>query len=216
MENTIRTGLFGRRKEIGRTASEAVSSKAEIPEIYAAQAEKYLKLNKIAQNNGIVLLGSDFFNSMPVCELKQALGFDCCLYNRSFDGLTAADSEAVYTNVIADMLPSKILIQLGETDLERGFRSIPEIISSYRNLIASIRKHDRKCEIVIVSVCENNSGIQPEEFNKQLEKLADENKCSFADISAAFSNDAPDIKAFSLLKRFMRDRITFCEAMNMI
>ncbi|WP_044973597.1 hypothetical protein [Ruminococcus sp. HUN007] len=216
MENTIKTGLFSRRKDITLTSTDAVSSKPEVPEIYSAQTEKYIKLNRIAQNNGIVLLGSDFFNSMPACELKQALGFDCCLYNRSFDGLTAADSEAVYTNVIADMHPSKILIQLGETDLERGFRSIPEIISSYRNLIASIRKHDRKCEIVIVSVCENNSGIQPEEFNKQLEKLADENKCSFADISAAFSNDAPDIKAFSLLKRFMRDRITFCEAMNMI
>ena len=70
--------------------------------------------------------------------------------------------------------------------------------------------------VVIGCVCENSNGIQPSVFNTQLEDMAKKNKCKFADISNAASDRMPVVKAFSMLKMFMRNGITFCEAMNMV
>ena len=80
----------------------------------------------------------------------------------------------------------------------------------------NIKKRNRYTDIVIVSVCENSNDIQPSEFNSQLENMAKKNKCKFADISSSSSDRMPVVKAFSMLKMFMRNGITFCEAMNMV
>lgn len=53
-------------------------------------------------------------------------------------------------------------------------------------------------------------------MNVKLEELAKKHKCQYADISPAFSNDSPSVKAFSLLKYFMLDRLSFYDAMNLL
>ena len=162
------------------------------------------------------MFGSTFAKDIPVGELRQAFDLDLNIYNRSFTDISVFDAEALLIECAESLAPSKLLLQLGETDLERGYRSVPEIIVAYDSLVKSIKKRNRFTDIVIVSVCENSNGIQPSEFNSQLEKMAKKNKCKFADISNASSDRMPSVKAFSMLKMFMRNGITFCEAMNMV
>lgn len=181
--------------------------------VYEREIEGFRKLNRIAKSNGIVLFGSSFAKEIPVCELKQTLSLDCSIYNRSLTNLSVFNAEKMIDDCVLSLLPKKVLLQLGETDLEQGYHAVPEIITAYEKIIAKLRSADKHCGIVIVSVCENGSGIYPEELNKQLEMLAHKTKCQYADISPAFSNDTPSIKAFSLLKFFMLDKITFCDAM---
>lgn len=220
MENVIRNnfaGSIGSGKStcIDNSTSVAVNDPA-ISKVYEREAEEYCKLNEFAVKNGIVLFGSTFAKDIPVGELRQAFDLDCNIYNRSFTDVSIFDAEALLIECVESLAPSKILLQLGETDLERGYRSVPEIIAAYDSLVKCIKKRNRFTDIVIVSVCENSNGIQPSELNSQLENMAKKNKCRFADISNASSDRMPVVKAFSMLKRFMRNGITFCDAMNMV
>lgn len=183
--------------------------------LYENEINVYKKLNEIAEHQGIVIFGSSFAKSIPVGELKQSFGLDYHIYNRSFTDLSIFDAKNVIDDCVLKIMPEKLLIQLGETDLERGYKTITEIITEYESLINIIREKS-DCNIVLVSLDNGISDIHPDEFNNQLEKFAKRLKCQFADISSALSSDAPYIKAFSLMKRFMRDRITSCDAMTML
>ncbi len=183
---------------------------------YERETDVYKQLNKIARKDGIVLFGSNFAKAIPVCELKQAFELDCDIYNRSLTDLSVFDAEGLLDRCVISLAPKKVLLQLGETDLERGYCTIPEIINAYEKVIVKLRKANKRCQITLVSVCNNGSELHPGELNKQIEKLARKEKCKYADISPAFSNDSPSVKAFSLLKRFFRDRLTDYDTMNMI
>lgn len=220
MENVVRNNFASRINSerftgIDNNAGVAVNDSA-IPKVYEREVEEYRKLNELAVRNSVVLFGSTFAKEIPVGELRQAFDLDFNIYNRSFTDVSIFDAEALLMECAERLAPSKILLQLGETDLERGFRSIPEIIAAYDSLVKSIKKRNRFTDIVIISVCENLNGIQPSEFNSQLENMAKKNKCKFADISNASSDRMPVVKAFSMLKMFMRNGITFCDAMNMV
>lgn len=220
MENVVRNSFAGRIGS-GKTTSvnnniKVSANSSVISKIYEREAEEYCRLNELAVRNGVVLFGSTFAKEIPVGELRQAFDLDFNIYNRSFTDVSVFDAEPLLMECAESLAPSKILLQLGETDLERGYKSVPEIIAAYDSLVKSIKKRNRFTDIVIVSVCENSNGIQPSEFNSQLEKMAKKNKCKFADISNAVSDRMPAVKAFSMLKRFMRNGITFCEAMNMV
>lgn len=181
--------------------------------IYEKELNSFAKLNKIAKKNGVVLFGSTFSKSIPIGELKQSFGIECDLYNRSITDLSVFDAEKLVDDCVMSIAPHKVLIQLGETDLERGYRTIPEIISAYEKLISKIRASDKHCKIVVVSVCENDTSVYPEELNKRLEDMAKKLKCQYADISPAVANESPSLKAFSMLKLFILDRISFGDVM---
>ena len=176
----------------------------------------YHKLNKIAQKNKTVILGSSFAKAIPVCELKQSFDLNVTIYNRSITNLSVFDIKPFLNDCVFALAPKKLLLNLGETDLEQGTHSIPEIIEAYENLITYIKTNTKHCTIVIISVCNNDNELHPEELNRQLEALAEKTNCQYADISPAFSHDTPSIKAFSLLKFFLRDKITLTDAMTMV
>ena len=211
MENAVGKSLMaplgtGRISFINRKA-EAAEKTAYIAKVYEREAEEYMKLNELAVSNGVVMIGSTFAKDIPVGELRQAFELDFNIYNRSFTDLSVFDAEPVLINCVETLAPSKIVLQLGETDLERGFKTIPEIIAEYTNVVKALK---------IVSVCETGNGTQPAEFNAQLEKMAKKLGCKYADITSASADRMPCVKAFSLLKRFMRSQLTFTDAMTMV
>ena len=223
MENTVKKAYTsnignGRVTFIGNDSNAAAM--ASIPQVYEREAEEYMELNDIAEKNleenGVVIMGSTFAKEMPVGELVQSFELDYNVYNRSFTDLSIADSKELFSACAQTLEPAQIILQLGETDLERGFKSVPELIKEYTALVKDIKKRNRFSDVVIVSVCENANGIQPAEFNAQLEKMADELGCKYADITEAAKDNMPSVKAFSLLRRFMRNGISFCEAMTMV
>jgi len=176
----------------------------------------YHRLNRIAKKNGVVLFGSSFAKKIPVCELMQSFEMDVTICNRSIEGLSVLEAESVLNECVFELAPRKLLISLGETDLEQGSSSISEITAAYERLIAAVKAELRYCEIVLISVCNNGSELHPETLNSRLEALAAKTGCRYADISPAFSYDTPEIKAFSFLRRYIKERMQFSEAIAML
>lgn len=179
---------------------------------FQKELDYYKKLNSAVKHGEVVLLGSTFAGNIPVSELAQAFETDCRIYSRCFNDLSVSDALSVVNEAVLSLNPSKVVIQLGETDIERGYKSVNEIISDYEKLIGMIKAYDRKMKIVIVSVCSSES--ETTELNKALEKMADRNKCQFADIGNDYSSDSPYIKAFSKLRYFFQERISLFDIMN--
>lgn len=179
---------------------------------YKKELEYYSRLNSISRKGGVVLFGSTFGKNIPVSELAQTFEMDCKVYNRSFTDLSVFDAAEILDEAVMKNEPDKIIIQLGETDLERGYKSVDEIVSAYENLISKIRKTDKKVKIVIVSVCSDEK--ETSELNKSLEVLADRCRCQFADISCSVHSEIPFVKAFSSLRLFISDRLSLSDIMS--
>ncbi|MDO4355042.1 MAG: hypothetical protein Q4E13_00860 [Clostridia bacterium] len=184
--------------------------------LFENELNNYRQLNKVARKGGVVLFGSTFSKNIPLGELKQDYEFDCDLYNRSLADLSVFDVGSVLKDCVTDLEPSKVLIQLGETDLERGFKSVSEIVAQYEMIISQIQSRVKDCRITIVSVCNTDGTLFPAELNTRLEDLAKRTGCQYADISSAPATEAPSVKAFCLLKYFFRDRISDYDALHMI
>lgn len=181
-------------------------------ELYRREIKEYRALNRVATGGGVVIFGSTFAKEMPVCELKQAFGIDRNIYNRSFYELSVFDAPAVAAECVIPLEPSKVLLNLGETDLIRGLHSVSEIVDAYGRLITELRSR-LHCEIVVVSVC-GDEEVRPAELNRRLEELAKKNRCTFADIASAAAAEEPELDAFAGLYCFMLDRIGFSDALR--
>ena len=90
--------------------------------LFENELENYRMLNKVARKGGAVLFGSTFARNIPLGELKQDFEFDCDLYNRSLTDLSVFDVGGVLEDCVIGLEPRKVLIQLGETDLDGARR----------------------------------------------------------------------------------------------
>lgn len=185
--------------------------------IYERELKEYAELNRIARGGNVVIFGSSFTKNIPASELAASYDLDLCIYNRSVSYLSVFDASSMIETCISDIEPSKILIQLGETDLARGFKTIPEIITEYKNVIAKMKEIAPHLEIVILSVCCAEAEIYPEQLNKALSVMVKDLDCKFADITPSVKHNLPYIRAFEMLKPYIRNRkISFFDAMNMV
>ena len=96
---------------------------------------------------------------------------------------------------ILPLQPKKIILQLGETDLERGYKSVTEIIKDYNELIRKYRENNKRVKIVILSVCSEEN--ETDKLNTALENIAHKTKCQFVDVSGSVHAENPYLKVFS-------------------
>ena len=143
--------------------------------------KNYKELNKLAEQNGIVIFGETEDMSIPLCELRQAFSIKENCYNRSFENLTISEACDIYADFVAGLSPETILLHI--EDAESFKISADKFTDDYRKLISQIRKDNKKCRIGIVSVKNYDSNNDITKLNKQLKYIADSEKCEFCDIS---------------------------------
>jgi len=179
---------------------------------YEREYDYYRNLNRISQKGNVVLFGSSFMKSIPVSELTQTFGLNCVAYNRSFTDLSVFDAKKLLSDTITELMPGKLVLQLGETDLARGYKSLNEITEEYAKLIKYIKAENKKIKIIIASICSTDP--ETVKYNKMLEELANKLGCQYADITNEDETLMPEVKAFSLLKCFIIDKLNFYDIMQ--
>ena len=145
---------------------------------------KYKALNRLAEADGIVMLGGSGDVNIPLGELKQAFALDDSIYNRSFSELSVADAAGAYGECVAELCPDTVLLHIGEADVSAFVGKETAFEENYRALIGTIRERNRGCRIVIVSLKNDDNDATVAEMNTLLGTIAASEKCEFEDISA--------------------------------
>lgn len=171
--------------------------------------KKFNELNSVSRLGSTVLFGSTFASTLPINELSQDYGLNHIVYNRSIEGLSIADAKNYIKTCVTDLAPNKLFIALGDEDLDKD---VSEIISQYEWLLYQIHSTLKNCRIYLVSVCSKKSGTAT--LNKAIKNLAADSGCKYINISDAVSDELPELKAFNILKTYLRDcPINFADAM---
>ena len=150
----------------------------------AAEVKRYIELNKIADLQGIVIMGGTEDKSIPLCELKQAFSLKSDLYNRSVTDFSVNDAVEVYDSCVADLKPETILLHIGAADINLFDKNPAVFDNKYRELIQHIRSADKKCNIAIISLRNYEEDERIAEINKHLKYIAESEQCKYGDISS--------------------------------
>ncbi len=136
----------------------------------------YRKLNDLATEGGLVILGGGEDRNIPLCELKQAFDLQEKLYNRSFAGLSVCNGADIFDNYVAPLQPGDILLHIGEADRE-AFAACP---AEFDRMLSALLRHmksgNEKCRIAVVSL------EDAAEMNKHMAAVAQSEGCEFCDI----------------------------------
>lgn len=147
------------------------------------EIKKYKKLNEFAETDGIVIFGEGTDTNIPLCELRQALGVDEKMYNRSFSKLSINDAVSVFDACISPIAPETVFIHIGESDVAAFNENHSDFDIEYRALIKHIREQNKKCRIAVISIKNSNNNPDIEEMNKHLKYIAESEKCEFCDLT---------------------------------
>lgn len=148
------------------------------------ETQRYNKLNALAETDGIVIFGCKEDKNIPTGELCRAFSVDTNLYNRSFDELSVKDAVEIYEETVAPLNPETVLIHLGEADIEFFTKTPAKFDNKYRELINTVRKHNKKCRISVISLRNYKNDQNITEMNRHLKYLADSEKCEYGDIAS--------------------------------
>lgn len=151
--------------------------------MFENEIQKYQTLNKLAESNGIVILGGSADKEISLCELKQAFDLNSKLYNRSISDLSVDTALDVYHTCVAPLNPETILLHIGDADLELFSKNSSDFVQKYIELIHQIKSINNKCNITVISLKNYNDEITIHELNKHLKYIAESEQCEYIDIS---------------------------------
>jgi len=111
--------------------------------------EKYRRLNPYAKKGQIVLTGSSLMEFCPLNELMQSLDINACVYNRGISGYVSSQLLAALKDLVLDLEPSKVFINIGTNDLGRGLAD--ELWGNYEEILRRIRAALPDCRIYVMA-----------------------------------------------------------------
>jgi len=151
--------------------------------MYEQELKNYRMLNELAEPDGIVIFGGNADRELPLCELKQAFAIEQGLYNRSLPELSVRDALEWYAACAAPLHPETVLLHIGEADREWFAENSDEFDHLYRNLIAQIRKLNKKYRIAVLSLQSPADDPVICEMNRHLRYIAESEHCEYGDLA---------------------------------
>lgn len=145
---------------------------------------RYLALNQLAEQNGIVIFGGTEDKEIPLCELKQAFELQENLYNRSISGLSVDHAAELYDTCAAPLEPETVLLHVGAADLESFSAAPSDFDQKYRELICRVRENNKKCRIAVISLRNPENDGEIAKLNTHLKYIAESERCEFSDIAS--------------------------------
>lgn len=152
--------------------------------MFKNEVKKYQALNKLAEQNGIVILGGTEDMEIPLCELKQAFDLESNLYNRSVTDLSVNTAAEVYDTYIANLCPESMILHIGAADLEAFEQDAASFDEKYRALIKHIKAANQKCNIAVISLKNPEGTSAITELNRHLKTIAESEQCEYGDIAS--------------------------------
>lgn len=181
---------------------------------------KYRELNAVAPKGQTVCAGSSLMENFPINELLMNMGSTKRVYNRGMSAFTI-DQYAEVLDIVLDLEPSKLFINIGSNDLNLPGDTIGNMIEKYRALILRIQKALPSCAITMLAFypCrEDDGGFKAEdriprtmamihEANGRMEALAAELGCAWLNCNSPLLDEEGFLR-----EEFSTDPIHFSPA----
>ncbi|MBQ8281736.1 MAG: hypothetical protein IJZ25_04985 [Lachnospiraceae bacterium] len=148
------------------------------------EIDRYITLNELAGQNGIVILGGTDDKNIPLCELKQAFDLNPKLYNRSISELSIDDAFKIYDMLIAPLNPETVLLHIGMADIMTFTKNPSDFDQKYRRLINHIKAQNYRCRIAVISLKNPSADNNISELNRHLKYIAESEQCEYGDITS--------------------------------
>lgn len=175
--------------------------------------EEYATLNQYAQRNKVVIMGSTTASHLAIGELLQDYEISTKVYNRSMEGLHIQDAVQFMHGCVSELKPSRLLLHLGETELQEAKESLQEIVDQYRWLLYEIHMELPKTELYLVPVMLDHP-LQ-DALNQALYKLSREYGCEFLECPMATKKSGVSLPFFRSMKTCLMEKdCSFFDAMH--
>lgn len=177
----------------------------------------YRELNAAAPKGQTVCAGSSLMERFPINELLMNMGSTKRVYNRGMSAFTIDQYNEVL-DIVLDLEPSKLFINIGSNDLNISGDTIGNMITKYRALIQRIQKTLPDCAITMMAFypCREEDSGYPEDgrvprtmanvnlANEKVRELAEELGCAYLDCNAPLLDEEGFLK-----KEYVTDPIHF-------
>lgn len=178
----------------------------------ARRKEQFRRLNPFCRKGQIVFAGSSLMEQFPVEELLEDKGLSYCVYNRGNSGYVSSQMLDDLNEMVLDLEPSKLFINIGTNDLGQGLGEI--LWQNYDEILRRVREALPGCTIYIMAYYPCNDvadfGGDPEAkarafkarnpasllaANERLKVLAARHGCRFIDVNEGLYDENGRMKA---------------------
>ena len=174
--------------------------------------KEYTALNQYAQKNKVAILGASTAAHLAIGELLQDYEISTKVYNRSVEAITIKEAVPFAKTCIVPLKPSRLLLQLGETELETIGLSIQEIMDQYKWLLYELHTQLPETQLFLGPVLVDHP--QRKTFNHALSSLAKEYGCNYLECELTEKNGV-SLPFFRGMKDCLIEKdSTICDAMH--
>ena len=154
---------------------------------YTYSLDEYINRGSkaVEKKNGVILMGGEIDNAIPVTQLAAEYNFNFELYNKSNSELSLSSAKDYFEKKIAPLSPEGIIIHLGENDKALVNTNPAAFDSYYINLIETIKACNKNCRVALVSVDNAEGDKNISLMNAHIKAVAETEKVSFVSLENA-------------------------------
>lgn len=173
--------------------------------------QSWQALNQTCVKGQIVFTGSSLMEMFPVEKFAAEEGPDFpIVYNRGVGGWRTEEMLACLNEMVIDLRPRRVFINIGTNDLSDGSVTIADLIGRYRQILTTILADVPGVEIILMAYYPINYEAAAESMkaclrirtneriadaNRAVAALAEELHLRFIDVSAPLKDDQGRLKA---------------------
>ena len=178
----------------------------------ARRLEQFRHLNPLSRKGQTVFAGSSLMEHFPIGEFLLDMQLPYCIYNRGISGYISSQLLANLGDIVLDLEPSRLFINIGTNDLGQGLGEI--LWQNYDEILCRVREALPECTIYVMAYYPCNDaddfGGDPEAkarafkkrnpasilaANERLKDLAARHSCRYIDVNEGLYYENGRLKA---------------------
>ena len=170
---------------------------------------EYKALNKLARQNGVVLMGTATMSALRFNELLSDYELDCRIYNRSGKDLTAASAIEFYRKNVAEACPATLIVGIGENEESDDAVTAEQFEASMAAFVAFVKSVGPQMRVILSEIPEQSDKARA--LNSVLRNVSRKYHLDFAALSR--TDTSLTLRYFKSLKPYLfKQRPSFADA----
>ena len=178
------------------------------------KAEKIVRfryLNAFVKKGQIVFAGSSLMEQFPIYEFLQDFDLPYTIYNRGVGGFTTAEMLSVLKEMVYDLEPKYLFLNIGTNDLNGPDYNQEALIERYDAILNQIEAHVPGIQIFLLAYYPINPRVANSPWMQEIVKwrtnerirsaseavrgLAEKHHCTFLNLNAGITDQEGNLKA---------------------